>query len=117
MIEIKEWKNMHVVAVIDVPLALEFDASFNKVLSDSVAKDNDLAKIFSYCFDNKVKFHKYVAVSGAKDEEYLKNFARITLQTQLPEIDLNSCTNFFTTHEIIKDGKAYPVLLYFLLEE
>lgn len=117
MIEFKEWKNMHVVAVIDVPLALEFDASFNDVLADIVSKDNDLAKIFSYCFDKKVKFNKYIAVSGSKDEEHLKNFALTTLRTQLPGVDLSTCTNFLATHEISKDGKSYSVLLYFLLEE
>jgi hypothetical protein len=115
MIEIKEWKNMHIVAVIDIMLSSDFSDIFNNVLSDAISKDIDLARIFTYCFDNKVKFHKYVAVSKG-DEEYLKNFARTTLKIQLPGKNLNNFTNYSTTIEIVRDGKTYSVLLYFLLE-
>ena len=115
MIEIKAWKKMYIVAVVDTPLAQDFADIFNKVINGAISKDNDLARIFKYCLKNEVKREYYIGISNG-DEEYLKNYARKTLESQLPGKDLNNLSNYFVTTQVSRDGNLEPVLLYFVLE-
>ena len=120
----KNYKKMHIVAIIDLPIAMDFTDSsvftnvFAEVMTKEINENGKWGDVFNHFLKNRkdigLKYH--VGISGAADENYRLDFARKTLRIECPEIKQDACTNFYLMGSFEKDGKHQPVLLYFLLE-
>ncbi len=121
---IGDYKRLHVVAVVDLPLAMDFSDSsvftqvFAEVMTKEINEHRKWGDVFNHFLNNRkdiaLKYH--IGISGAADENYRLDFAHKTLQIECPEIKQDTCTNFYLMGSFEKDGKSQPVLLYFLLE-
>lgn len=120
-----DYKNLHIVAVVDLPLAMDltdstvFSTIFAKVATKEINERREWSDVFRHFLNNRdditLKYH--VGISGAADENYRQDFAKKTLQIECPYIDQAACTNFYLMGSFEKEGKENPVLLYFLLEK
>jgi len=124
MNETMNFKNLHVMAVVDMPLAGELSNSefntriFAEILTKEINDKKEWSNVFNHFINNRenIKLILHGAISGSKDNEHLQDFARQSFQIEHPDIDQNAHTNFFIMGGTNKDGKYHSVMMYFLLE-
>jgi len=124
MNETMDFKNFHVMAIVDIPLVEELTNTevFSRLLADTMTREINEKKEWSNVFNHVFKFRESIkiiyhcAVSGSKETKRLQDFAREAFQRECPDIDQSAMTNFFVMSGMNKDGAHHKTMLYFLLE-